>query len=150
MRDAPRLPVWLGRAAILPQFGMLCVVYLGPPEWHGPARILGLILAALGLSFVGGAWWGFAAGAPAAERRNALGWLWVAAALMLLVALSCLAIGALQVAAIEAALVMLGAGALVSLGVDARLGVLAPRWWMPWRVPLAILSGTATILLALA
>ena len=39
---------------------------------------------------------------------------------------------------------------LVSLGVDARLGALAPRWWMALRVPLSLGLGALTIAAALS
>ena len=45
---------------------------------------------------------------------------------------------------------MLGGALLVTLGVDAKLGALAPRWWMALRVPLSTGLGLATIAAALA
>lgn len=150
MRDVPRFPWLLGWAALVPQLALLGVALFGPPEQFDMARSLALTYAALGLSFSGGAWWGIAAGAPAAERRSALGWLWIAALMPGLVALACLALRMLNLVVAEAALVMLGAAMLVSLAGDIRLAPLAPRWWLSLRVPLAIMFGAATILIALA
>lgn len=150
MGEVPRLPRMLGWIALLPQPGLLGMAYLGPPNWYDPARTLALFYAALALGCCGGGWWGIAAAAPAAERRNALGWLWIAAVLPGLTAMACLAAWTLKLAEIEALLVMLGAAMLVSLGVDVRLAPLAPRWWMSLHAPLSIMFGAATILIALA
>ena len=145
MRDIPNMPRWLGLAGLLPQFACAAVVWLGPSDWIVPAQRIAAIYAGLILSFLGGMWWGIAAGAPAAERRNALGWLWIAAVTPSLIALACLIPLALDAGPLEPSLVMLGAALLVSLGVDARLGALAPRWWMQLRVPLSVLLGAATL-----
>ena len=45
---------------------------------------------------------------------------------------------------------MLSGALLVSLGVDARLGPLVPRWWMPLRVPLSFGLGLMTMAAAVA
>ena len=95
-------------------------------------------------------WWGIAAAAPAAQRRRTLGWLWIAAVLPSLVALACFLPWALDWEWPEPSLVMLGGALLVSLGVDAKLGALAPRWWLALRVPLSTGLGLATIAAALA
>ena len=150
MQSVPALPRWLGLAGLLPQFTCLAVLYAGPAEWREAAVAIAFAYAALILSFLGGMWWGIAAAAPAAQRRKALGWLWIAAVLPSLVALACFLPWALDWAWPEPSLVMLGGALLVSLGVDAKLGALAPRWWMALRVPLSTGLGLATIAAALA
>ena len=150
MQSVPALPRWLGLAGLLPQFTCVAVLYAGPAEWREAALAIAFAYAALILSFLGGMWWGIAAAAPAAQRRRALGWLWIAAVLPSLVALACFLPWALGWAWPEPSLVMLGGALLVSLGVDAKLGALAPRWWMALRVPLSTGLGLATIAAALA
>lgn len=150
MQSVPALPRWLGLAGLLPQFTCVAVLYAGPAEWREAALAIAFAYAALILSFLGGMWWGIAAAAPAAQRRKALGWLWIAAVLPSLVALACFLPWALDWAWPEPSLVMLGGALLVTLGVDAKLGALAPRWWMTLRVPLSTGLGLATIATALA
>ena len=89
MQSVPALPRWLGLAGLLPQFTCVAVLYAGPAEWREAALAIAFAYAALILSFLGGMWWGIAAAAPAAQRRKALGWLWIAAVLPSLVALAC-------------------------------------------------------------
>ena len=150
MQSVPALPRWLGLAGLLPQFTCVAVLYAGPAEWREAALAIAFAYAALILSFLGGMWWGIAAAAPAAQRRKALGWLWIAAVLPSLVALACFLPWALDWAWPEPSLVMLGGALLVTLGVDAKLGALAPRWWLALRVPLSTGLGLATIAAALA
>ena len=150
MQSVPALPRWLGLAGLLPQFTCVAVLYAGPAEWREAALAIAFAYAALILSFLGGMWWGIAAAAPAAQRRRALGWLWIAAVLPSLVTLACFLPWALDWAWPEPSLVMLGGALLVTLGVDAKLGALAPRWWMALRVPLSTGLGLATIAAALA
>ena len=150
MQSVPALPRWLGLAGLLPQFTCVAVLYAGPAEWREAALAIAFAYAALILSFLGGMWWGIAAAAPAAQRRKALGWLWIAAVLPSLVALACFLPWALDWAWPEPSLVMLGGALLVTLGVDAKLGALAPRWWMTLRLPLSTGLGFATIAAALA
>ena len=150
MQSVPALPRWLGLAGLLPQLTCVAVLYAGPAEWREAALAIAFAYAALILSFLGGMWWGIAAAAPAAQRRKALGWLWIAAVLPSLVALACFLPWALDWAWPEPSLVMLGGALLVSLGVDAKLGALAPRWWLALRVPLSTGLGLATIAAALA
>ncbi|QZD94515.1 DUF3429 domain-containing protein [Qipengyuania gelatinilytica] len=149
MREVPSRARLLGLAGLLPQIACLLAVYLGPAEWRETALVTAALYAALILSFLGGTWWGLAAGAPAAERRSALGWLWLAAVLPSLVALAALAPFALGYTGAEPSLMMLGGALLVALAVDGRLSSLAPRWWLSLRVPLSIGLGVLTFLIAL-
>ena len=113
MQSVPALPRWLGLAGLLPQFTCVAVLYAGPAEWREAALAIAFAYAALILSFLGGMWWGIAAAAPAAQRRKALGWLWIAAVLPSLVALACFLPWALDWAWPEPSLVMLGGALLV-------------------------------------
>ena len=151
--SVPRIPFWprlLGFAGLLPQLGCLAALWFGDMAWHEETRAIALGYAMLILSFLGGMWWGFAASAPAAERRRALGWLWIAAVVPSLLALAIFAVWTLFLPVIETALVMTGAAIVLTLAVDARLGALSPRWWLGLRVPLSLGLGMATIACALA
>ena len=150
MSAVPPWPRLLGLAGLLPQLAALAIAFLGPEEWYELSRTIGALYAALIFTFLGGTWWGIAAGAPAAERRGGLAWLWVAAVTPSLLALAL--IGALigGMLPLEPVLVMLGAGLLVALGIDVRLGSLSPRWWMQLRAPLSLILGAATIALGVA
>ena len=150
MNSVPAWPRWLGLAGLLPQLACVAILYLGPGQWRGAALGVAFAYAALILSFLGGMWWGIAAAAPAAERRRTLGWLWIAAVLPNLVALAAFLPWVFEWPWPEPSLVMLGGALLVSLGVDARLGPLAPRWWMALRVPLSAGLGLTTLAAALA
>lgn len=150
MGDVPALPRWLGLSGLLPQIACLLVLLFGPAEWREAAQAVAFAYAALILSFLGGTWWGIAAAAPAAQRRRTLGWVWVAAVTPSLVALACFVPWAMGWTWPEPSLVMLGGALLVSLGADAKLGALAPRWWMALRVPLSLGLGLLTIGIALA
>lgn len=150
MRSVPSAPRLLGLAGLVPQLACVLALYGGPPEWRAAALAGAVVWAALALAFLGGSWWGIAAGAPAAERRGALGWLWLASVVPVLVALGCLLPWVLGALPVEPALVMLGAALLIGVGVDAKLDPLAPRWWLALRVPLAIGMGAATLAAALA
>ncbi|MBX7459101.1 DUF3429 domain-containing protein [Qipengyuania sp. 1NDH17] len=150
MNTVPRWPRLLGLAGLLPQLGALLVALLGPGDVHEPARALGALYAALIFTFLGGAWWGIAAGAPAAERRGGLAWAWVAAVVPSLLAFGLVGAWMLDRLQLEPLLVMLGGGLLMAVAVDVRLGSLAPRWWMQLRVPLSLILGAATIALGLA
>ena len=150
MRDIPNWPKWLGFAGLLPQMALVVVAYWGPADWHEAARSIGAIYAGLILTFLGGTWWGIAAGAPAAERRSGLAWVWIAAVLPSLIVFALLIAWTLGLLPLEPMMVMLGSALLVALGVDARLASLSPRWWLRLRVPLSIGLGSATLALALA
>ncbi len=150
MRSVPSLPRWLGVGGLFPQLACVVVLYAGPPDWSKQAQSFGALYAALVLSFLGGTWWGMAAMAPAAQRRQVLGWVWVAAVVPCLGGLACLLPWLLDWQWPEPSLVMLAGGLLVSLGVDAKLGSLAPRWWMALRVPLSVGLGLLTLAAAMA
>ncbi|QKG70502.1 DUF3429 domain-containing protein [Erythrobacter mangrovi] len=150
MRDIPGTPRLLGLAGLLPQLACVLILYLGPIELRYAAQAIAFGYAALIFSFLGGMWWGIAAAAPAAERRQALGWLWIAAVVPSLIALGAYLPWVFGKTWPEPSLVMLGAAILMSPAVDAKLGPLAPRWWMALRVPLSLGLGAMTVAAALA
>lgn len=145
MARIPPLPRFLGYFGLVPQLVAVMLLLTGPPPGHMAAIAVAVLYPALILSFLGGCWWGMAAGAPAAERRNALGWVWVAAVAPTLITLLVTVGWAMRWLAAEAVLVMLGAALLMSVGIDAKLGHLAPRWWMRLRLPLSLVLGTVTL-----
>ncbi|EDL49234.1 DUF3429 domain-containing protein [Erythrobacter sp. SD-21] len=148
-----KVPLWprlLGLAGLLPQFVLLGLAYLGTGPLAETAGVLAAFYAALIFTFLGGTWWGIAAGAPAAERRDGLGWLWVAAVVPSLLALAGLGTWAIELIPLEPLLVMLGAGLLMALVVDMRIGSLGPRWWLGLRAPLSLGLGLATLAIAFA
>lgn len=150
MSPVPRLPRLLGLAGLLPQMACVAALYFGPPDWREPTVLLGFAYAALIFAFLGGTWWGIAASAPAAERRRALGWVWVAAVLPSLIALAAFLPFVFGWVWPEPSLVALGGGLLFSPLADRALGPLAPRWWMSLRMPLSLGLGSLTIAAALA
>ncbi len=150
MSRVPPLPRWLGLGGIMPQLACVIVLYLGPGEWRYAALAIAYAYAALIFSFLGGMWWGIAAAAPAAERRRSLGWLWIAAVVPSLLALASFMPWVFGKTWPEPSLVMLGGAILLSPLVDAKLGPLAPRWWMRLRIPLSLGLGAATIAAALS
>lgn len=150
MLDVPRWPMLLGIAGLLPQLACLAIAFLGPDAAQHYALAAGAFYAGTIFTFLGGTWWGIAAGAPAAERRGGLAWLWIAAVIPALFAFACLGAWAGDILPLEPVLVMLGAAILIALGLDSRIGALAPRWWMNLRTPLSVGLGASTIALAFA
>ncbi|MCB2089054.1 MAG: DUF3429 domain-containing protein [Sphingomonadaceae bacterium] len=148
MKGVPSTPRLLGLAGLLPQLACLCVLLWGPVEWRFAALAIAMAYAALIFTFLGGTWWGIAAAAPAAERRQALGWLWVAAVLPSLLALAAWIPWVFGEQWPEPSLAMLGVAILLSPVIDARLGPLAPRWWLALRVPLSLGLGASTFAIA--
>jgi hypothetical protein len=142
----------LGFAGLLPN-----LVVLGAELWlHGrpgsqpighAAAMLAQFYAAVILSFLGGMWWGVAAGRVAPKRL----WSWLAMA----VAPSLVAAGSFVTAVwIAPPLgfgIVLGAGLLLSLFGDRRLvrAGLVPGWWMKLRVPLSVGLALETVAAAL-
>lgn len=150
MRGVPRAPRWLALAGIAPQAALAAIAWAGEPRWIEPARVAGGLYAALILSFLGGAWWGIAATAPAAEGRGVLGWVWLAAVTPALFAFGAALWWLADPAQPEPALVILAFALLASPLVDRRLAamVLVPRWWTALRWPPSIAMGLATLALA--
>jgi len=149
MSAIPASPRNLGFAGLLPQLACLAAAWAGPPEWRWSALAIGWAYAALIFSFLGGLWWGLAAGSPD-EARRAPGWLWLASVTPSLVALATFVPWVFGATWPGPSLYVLGAGILVSFLVDARLVTIRPTWWMALRVPLSLGLGGATILLGVA
>jgi hypothetical protein len=71
--------------------------------------------------------------------------LWIAAVGASLIATGSIVSLALFEMPPQPSLIMIGSALLLSLGVDAKLGALAPRWWMGLRVPLSLALGVTTL-----
>lgn len=143
----PPLPRLLGLAGLLPQLACLKVAAFGPQEWYWTAQAIGWGYGALIFSFLGGLWWGIAAGA-AAQGEAVPSWLWLASVLPSLLALVTYLPWIFGLEWPEPSLVLLGLLILGSLVIDRRLsGREAPSWWWALRWPLSLGLGVATILL---
>lgn len=140
----------LGGAGLLPQIAAVVAMAgarSAPDTWLdalvGPALGLGLIYPLLILSFLGGAWWGFA---MRRERRQGL-----LAAVAVLPSLAALALAGLLLATMrfDWTLVAVGGAVLLTLPVDRELTRRgdAPANWMRLRIPLSVGLGGLTILL---
>jgi hypothetical protein len=140
----PSFAVALGYAGLAPQVAVVAVLLSGSTWWRFSALALGFAYPALILSFLGGMWWGLAAGRSDQPSR----WVWLAAIAPSLVALVTAVPWAVGDAWPGPSLVVLGIVLLASLLVDRRLVAdgLATTWWMSLRVPLSFGLG----LLALA
>lgn len=145
----PVLPRWLGLAGLLPQLACLAAVWLGPEEWRYAALAIGWGYGALIFSFLGGLWWGIAAGA-AARGQAVPAWLWAISVVPSLLALLTYMPWVFGLDWPGPSLMVLGFAILASLAVDRRLsGREAPDWWFALRLPLSAGLGAATLLLPL-
>jgi hypothetical protein len=129
----PRAVVAFGYAGLLPPTACAAAVAALPDgAWRQLAWVTLVYYAALIFSFLGGAWWAFAARAP----RPA--WLAMAVAPSLLSLALLLLLLAPATRAWAAPL--LAAAILVSPLADRALlsAGLAPPWWMRLRVPLSV------------
>ena len=139
----------LGFAGLLPQLACVLAVWAGPEEWRWFALAVGWAYAALIFSFLGGMWWGMAAGSPDEARRSPA-WIWLAAVAPSLIALATYLPWVVGKTWPGPSLVILGIGILLSPLVDRRLVTIRPGWWMRLRVPLSLGLGLATLALAFA
>lgn len=146
-RSLPPLARLLGFAGLLPQLAAAGVVTVMPREATFAAQALGFAYASLILSFLGGLWWGMAA-----ARRDAPGWIYVAAVAPSLFALACAIPWAVGWSWPGPSLVALALAIWASLLIDMRLvkAGLAPGWWMRLRFPLSLVLGGLTLIVALA
>lgn len=145
----PALPRWLGLAGLLPQFACLGVAGFGAEEWYYTAIATGWGYGALIFSFLGGLWWGVAAGADA-RGLPVPNWLWLVSVVPSLLALLTYLPWVVGMEWPGPSLVLLGLVILGSLAVDRRIsGKEAPAWWWSLRVPLSVGLGLATLLLPL-
>lgn len=146
-QQRPPLARALGFAGLLPQVAVVLMLGSGSMWWHFAALSLGYAYAALIFSFLGGMWWGLAAGQS--DRTPA--WVWLAAVIPSLIALATAVPWAIGAPWPGPSLAILGVALLASLLVDRRLVAigLAPSWWMALRVPLSIGLGALTLATAL-
>ena len=148
-RKRHTLPIALGFAGLLPQLAFVIAAWLGPDEWRWTALAMGWGYAALIFSFLGGVWWGLAAGAVA---RNCLppGWVWIVAVFPSLLALATFYPWVVGAPWPGPSLIILGVAIAVSFVMDMALARFTPPWWLGMRIPLSLGLGLATILLAVA
>jgi Protein of unknown function (DUF3429) len=148
LKSIPEIPRLLGLAGILPQ--MLCVllVMFGGPEYRYAALSIGYAYAVIIFSFLGGMWWGLAAGMMAADHRT-LGWIYFAAVMPSLLALISFLPWVYGENWPEPSLILLGLGIALSPLVDHRLREITPAWWMPLRLILSLALGMLTLLMGL-
>ncbi len=147
MNNTPPLARSLGYAGILPQLVCALAAWFGPDEWRWTALAIGWAYAALIFSFLGGLWWGLAAGSPDQARR-APAWIWLAAVAPSLIALATYIPWVVGETWPGPSLAMLATFILLSPIVDMRLVTLRPRWWMGLRVPLSLGLASTTFALA--
>lgn len=142
----PAIPRALGFAGLLPQAAPVALLAIGPPVWRFAALSIAYAYPALILSFLGGTWWGLAAG----RADKAPGWTWAAAVAPSLVALLTAVPWAIGETWPGPSLVVRGLALMAALLVDRRLvrAGIAPAWWMSLRVPLSIGLGLLTLLAA--
>ncbi len=144
----PKLARALGLSGLLPLLLVVAVLVLDDdPANRRDVLGLGLVYAALILSFLGGLWWGLAA----AAKGGVPGWIWAAAVGPSLYAWGALGLVWLGLMAPPHAAAMIGAGLLAALFVDMALvrRALAPVWWMGLRAPLSVGLGGLCVAAAL-
>jgi hypothetical protein len=132
----------LGYAGLLPQAFALFLVLDGANRYVGLAA--GYFYAALILSFLGGLWWGLAAGSPKAER-----WVYVAAVVPSLLAFATGIPWMNGTSWPGPSLIILGIALIVSLAVDLRLKrlELMSKAMFTLRVRLSLGLGALTLVL---
>jgi hypothetical protein len=141
-------PLYLGLAGLLPQIGVLAALLQGNAEWKSTALIFGHAYAALIFSFLGGMWWGLAAGSIA--RGQAVpNWLWGAAVAPSLIAGATYLPWAFGKEWLGVSLCVLGISIAASPLIDQRLNQLTPGWWMSLRWTLSLGLGVLTLVIAL-
>ena len=136
----PMVARLLGFPGAIPIYAAVLVLALEAwPEFAGTIAELAAAYGAVILSFIGGAWWGFAA------KSGKAVWLYWLSVLPSLVAWP------LAYWASSNAILCLAALFFILLPIDRHLGKtgLAPSWWFALRWPLAFLMGGGHILLAL-
>ena len=145
--SVPRAAALLGGAGLVPPLACLTTAIAvresGSPLEAATASVL--FYAALILSFLGGMWWGLAAGKIPGDKLapflavSVLPALLASAALLLEQTLP--HDGALITAS------LLAFGLLASLVVDKRLvrDGIAPTWWMRLRIPLSVILAAVTL-----
>lgn len=130
-RRVPRAVLAFGAAGLIPPVATAGALIALPAE---PARDLAwIVLVFYGqaiLSFLGGAWWAFAARAP----RLGLLALAIAPSLVAVALLLAMLSPELRMPATAALALVIAATPLA----DRALGALTPAWWMRLRVPLSI------------
>lgn len=128
----------LGLGGLLPALAACATLLWGPAVWSATAATVCATYDAVVLSFLGGAWWGLAAGNGMPRP--------LAGVLAVSVLPSLAAWGALLLDR-GSGLIALGLLFLVLLPGDLWLmrAGMAPSWWMRLRVPLSLGMGAVAI-----
>ncbi|WP_372707106.1 DUF3429 domain-containing protein [Brevundimonas sp.] len=143
LKPLPALAIGLGYAGLLPQLAALGLAVFGGPEWRFTGLSLAFGYAALIYSFLGGVWWGLAAGSPVTAPR----WIWIASVLPSLIALGSAWPWAVGGDWPGPSLIVLGIAIACSIVIDAalaRAGLTPPRW-LALRLPLSLGLGGLTL-----
>jgi hypothetical protein len=146
LKSIPQTPRLLGISGILPQAICVMMAVFGGPEYRYAALSIGYAYAVIIFSFLGGMWWGLAAGRMAAGQQ-AERWVYIAAVSPSLLALVSFLPWVYGQSWPEPSLIMLGTGIALSPLVDRRLSDLTPPWWMSLRITLSAGLGILTFVL---
>jgi hypothetical protein len=152
-------PLILGAAGLLPQGAAVLAAAFGGPKLYYTALAIGYAYAVLIFSFLGGLWWGLAAGGAArvgigATRGEKVpGWLWVAAVCPSLIALLSFMPWVYGHPWPGPSLILIGlciaASPLIDGKIVAHPAIPTPPWWMRLRWALSLGLGSATLALGL-
>ena len=147
-RALPPVARTLGYAGVLPQAAAALVVVAGPLDQRFSALALAFAYSAVIFSFLGGVWWGLAAGTLEAAPT----WIWPIGVLPSLIAVAVCVPWAAGAAWPEPSLLVLALGIAASPVVDWRLSKrgLCPPGWLRMRVHLSVALSVCTAVCALA
>lgn len=137
----PRPALWLGLAGLLPSIAAL-VVMLAVPGMRGPAASAGLGYGAMIASFVGGSWWGLAAGRAASGALPRYLGLAVVPSLLAWLAVLAPPTTGFGVLALLFAVLPPTDRRLLSEGIG-------PPWWLALRQPLSFAMAALQAAMAL-
>lgn len=150
----PAPAAWLGAAGLLPFISAAMAVWLGSPWIAELAARVAITYGAVILSFLGGAFWGFAAmpgqpdlaGADPGERRLVPRHLFALSVLPSLIAWIAVLL------APQTALVILVSAFAAILLLDRATWTtgIAPSWWIRLRVPLSTVVVLCLIAIAMS
>ncbi|MCM8557089.1 DUF3429 domain-containing protein [Sphingomicrobium sediminis] len=143
MNKIPFWPKVLGFAGLLPPIAIIALGEMNNPATHS-FSFWGVVYGMLILTFLGGAWWAFAA-----QKAKPPAGIMILSVLPSLIAfmLLVLSFSFMNLAPRLSGLVV-GILILLSPLVDGWLHQrgMTPKWWMRLRLPLSLMLGTLTIL----
>ncbi len=149
LKSIPKIPRLLGLAGLLPQAMCVVAVMFGGLEYQYAALSIGYAYAVIIFSFLGGMWWGLAAG-NLADGEKSYHWVYIAAVIPSLLALISFLPWVYGENWPGPSLVFLGICIIASPLFDRRLDALTPAWWMQLRIILSAGLGMLTLILAAA